>query len=81
MATDTKKREDSTVRLFTAWDDLKESAEWMAEGSVPRDDPKFDRLRRNYLQASALMAYGFVVFLALFAILVLFLLVVLLLGG
>jgi hypothetical protein len=66
------------VAFFAKWSELKKSAEWMAEGSVPRDNPRFERLRRKYLTASALMAYGFVPATALIAISLLLLLVAIL---
>jgi hypothetical protein len=56
------------VSFLPKWADLKKSAEWRAEGSFSRDDPRFEGLRRNYLTTSALEAYGLFAFAALIAL-------------
>ena len=58
--------------------DLKKSAESKAEGTFARGTPEFERLRRNYLVSSALVAYGYVASLALIVLCTLVMLIAIL---
>jgi hypothetical protein len=70
--------ESARVRFYVKWADLKKSAEWRAEATFARGTPEFERLRRNYLMASAMEAYGYVAIIALIVLCTMVLLIAIL---